>query len=81
MFSYYCSIASTSFKPMSFVHLKLCLVKVVKSDVCEWRVFAEPVTYSRKFQLTACDSLVNFLCYTIHKSNQLVKTATNCRHV
>ena len=21
------------------------LVKVVKSDVCEWRVFAEPVTY------------------------------------
>ena len=45
MFSYYCSIASTSFKPISFVDLKLWLVKVVKSDVCEWRVFAEPVAY------------------------------------
>ena len=28
-----------------FVDLKLWLVKIVKSDVCEWRVFAEPVTY------------------------------------
>ena len=30
---------------ISFVNLKLWLVKVVKSDVRVWRVFAEPVTY------------------------------------
>ena len=30
---------------MSFVDLELWLVEVAKSDVREWRVFAEPVTY------------------------------------
>jgi len=30
---------------ISFVDLKLWAVKVVKSDVREWRVFAESVTY------------------------------------
>ena len=33
---------------MSFVDLELWLVEVVKSDVREWRVFAEPVTYLLK---------------------------------
>ena len=45
MFSYHCSIVSKNFKVISFVNSKLWLVKVIKSDVREWRVFAEPVTY------------------------------------
>ena len=43
---------------MSFVDLELWLVEVVKSNVREWRVFAEPVTY-------ACVA-IHIITYTIY---------------
>ena len=46
MFPYHCSLGYRNFKAMFYVDFKLWLIKVVKLDVCEWRVFAKPVTYT-----------------------------------
>ena len=54
---------------MSFVDLKLWDVKVIKSDVCEWRVFTEPVTYTSKLQKNIT-RLVTELLYSGLFSNQ-----------
>ena len=41
----HCSITNENLKSRTYVDLKLWVVKVEKLNVCEWRVFAEPVTY------------------------------------
>ena len=39
---------------ISFIDLKLWLLKVIKSDVHEWRVFAEPVTSKLHMYMHTC---------------------------
>ena len=39
-------ICGVNFRPIAFITLKLHCVKLKNLDVCEWRVFTEPFTYS-----------------------------------
>ena len=56
--SYHCSYISEKFVLIVYLHMKLCIFKGAKSDVCISPLFPNPVTYAKLYKSIQCGTCI-----------------------